>query len=455
MSVTQRPETESALDPRDRYLAAYNSLRRERKGEPAWLALRREAALEEFRKAGFPTTRQEAWRFTNVQPVTRTAFGIPESHIRPEVSSHELRALIGGTTPGPVAVLVNGIFRPDLSSLEGLPPGVVLTGLAGAISADGAKIEEHLGRYARDSVNPFTALNTALFRDGALIVVPRGVVLEQPIQIVCLAVPGSEPLMWYLRHLVVVEENAQAAVVESYQSLGDGVYLTNAVTEFVLGDKASAHYCRIQHESDRAYHLATTHSLQGRESRLVSCSVAFGSALARHDINAVMGGTGGYLILDGLTVIGGRQHADHHTTLDHAQPHCESHELFNGIFYGHSRGVFNGKIIVRPGAQRTDSKQTNNNILLSPDARADSQPQLEIYADDVKCTHGSTTGPLDPAAIFYLRSRGLSEAAARHALTYGFSAEVLNQIEVPEIREALDRLVETRLKQAGEERAAA
>ncbi len=444
MSAIQRAERDSALDPRERYLIAYDALRQERTGEPAWLSQRREAGFEEFRKAGFPTTRQEAWRFTNVQPVVRTPFGFLKSG-SVAVSDRQLGAVIGGTTPGPVVVLVNGVFRPELSKLDGLPKGMIVSGLARALASDGAKLEAHLARCAADSVNPFTALNSALFGDGAFILVPRGVVLRQPIQIACLAVPAGEPLMWYLRHLIVVEEDAEAAVVESYQTLGEGVYLTNAVTEFVLGDNGRAQYCRIQYESDRAYHLATTHSIQGRDSRLVSCSFAFGSALARHDINAVMAGTGGYLILDGLTVIGGRQHVDHHTTLEHAQPHCESHELFNGIFDGHSRGVFNGRIIVRPGAQRTDSKQTNNNILLSPDARADSQPQLEIYADDVKCTHGSTTGPLDPGAIFYLRSRGLSEAEARHTLTYGFSAEVLNQIDPAEIRSALHRLVRARL----------
>lgn len=455
MSVVQRAETPDALDPKERYLAVYDALRRKRADEPTWLSQRREAGFEEFLKAGFPTTRQEAWRFTNVQPVVRTPFRLADGDSTPRVSTRQLDELVGGAAPGQVAVLVNGVFRPDLSKLEGLPEGVVVTGLAQSLAGDGANIGEYLGLCAKDSANPFTALNTALFGDGAFILVPRGVVLEDPIQIVCLAVPGGEPLMWYLRHLIVLQEGAQAAVVESYLSLENGVYLTNAVSEFVLGDSASAHYCRIQHESERAYHLATTHSIQGRDSRLVSCSVAFGSALARHDINAVMGGAGGYLILDGLTVIGGRQHVDHHTTLEHAQPHCESHELFNGIFDGHSRGVFNGRIIVRPGAQRTDSKQTNNNILLSPDARADSQPQLEIYADDVKCTHGSTTGPLDPAAIFYLRSRGLSEARARQLLTYGFSAEVLNQIGVDEIRTSLDRLVRARLMSAPEGRAAA
>lgn len=445
MSAVEKIEARDAADPRERYLALHSSLAGDGSEGPAWLTPRREAALEEFRKAGFPTTKHEAWRFTNVQPLVRIPFRLADTMSRAPVSRQQLSALLGGKTPGPVAVLVNGVFRPDLSSLADLPAGVVISSIRAAWEKYPDKVEPHLAKYARDSANPFTALNTALFRDGAFVFVPRRTVVEQPIQIVSLAGPGSEPLMWHLRHLVVVEAEARASLVESYQALGDGVYFTNAVTEFVLGDGARADHCRIQYESEQAYHVSTSQSFQGRDSHLVSCNVALGGALARHDVNVVMGGTGGYLVLDGLTVIDGRQHVDYHTVLDHAQPHSESRELFNGIFDGHARGVFNGRIIVRPGAQRTDSKQTNNNILLSRDARADSQPQLEIYADDVKCTHGSTTGPLDPAAIFYLRSRGLNEAQARHALVYGFCAEVLNQIDVPQIREALDVLVETRL----------
>src|SRR3989454_5311370 len=201
--------------------------------------------------------------------------------------------------------------------------------------------------------------------------------------------------MTHPRVLVVLEREAQAKLVESYEGEPHGVSLTNAVTEIVLGDAARLDHCRVQREGEQGYHFATTQSHQARDSRLVFTTIALGSGLSRHDINGVLDGTGAYLILNGLSVLAGTQHVDHHTTIDHAQPHCESHEYFNGVFDGASRGVFNGRIIVRPGAQRTDSKQTNNNLLLSDGARADSQPQLEIYAGDVKCTHGSTVGPLD------------------------------------------------------------
>jgi Fe-S cluster assembly protein SufD len=224
-----------------------------------------------------------------------------------------------------------------------------------------------------------------------------------------------------------------------------GVSLMNAVTEVVLEDGAHLELCREQREGPQSYHIATTQSHQGRDSRFVFTSVALGATLSRHDINAVLDGSGAYLILNGLSVLGQQQHVDYHTTIVHAQPHCESHEYFNGIFDGESHGVFNGRIIVRPGAQRTDSKQTNNNLLLSDKARADSQPQLEIYADDVKCTHGSTVGPLDPTALFYLRSRGLDAAAARGLLTYGFGAEILDRITIPGVRERLDRVIRDRL----------
>ncbi len=244
---------------------------------------------------------------------------------------------------------------------------------------------------------------------------------------------------------MILDRAARASVVETYLSTDTGVHFTNAVTEFVLADGARAAHVRVQRESEAAYHVATSQSHQGRDSLLTSTSVALGAALTRHDITAVLGGAGGSLILNGLSLLEGEQHADHHTTIDHAQPHCESHELFNGIFDDRARGVFNGRIIVRPGAQRTDSKQTNNNVLLSDEARADSQPQLEIHADDVKCTHGATLGPLDPTALFYLRSRGLSADAARAMLTYGFAADIVSRVAVGEVRDRLDLLVRERL----------
>jgi Fe-S cluster assembly protein SufD len=242
-----------------------------------------------------------------------------------------------------------------------------------------------------------------------------------------------------------VGRGARAAIVETYAALARDVYWTNAVTEVVVGDGARLDHHRVQRESERAYHVAATQTQQGRDSTLNLHSVAVGGALSRHDIGTVLAGPGGTMILNGLYLLTGEQHSDHHTTIDHAADHCASHEYFNGVLDGHSRGVFTGRIIVRPGAQKTDSKQTNNNLLLSADAHADSQPQLEIYADDVKCTHGSTVGPLDPRALFYLCSRGVGEHEARRLLTYGFAAEILGRMDVAPLRAQLDGIVRSRL----------
>src|SRR5438552_14177399 len=233
--------------------------------------------------------------------------------------------------------------------------------------------------------------------------------------------------------------------MESYASIADGLQWTNAVTETVVGEGARVELYRVQREGRNAYHIATTQSRQERASYLGLHVVTLGGSRARHDLTSVLDGTGAELILSGLYVLGGSQHADHHTVIDHARPHCASHEFFNGVLAERAHGVFNGRIIVRPGAQRTDSKQTNNNLLLSTEARADSQPQLEIYADDVKCTHGSTVGPIDQMQLYYLRSRGLSPDAARSILTYGFAAEIRDPTRHAELRYRLDHLVRARL----------
>jgi Fe-S cluster assembly protein SufD len=274
--------------------------------------------------------------------------------------------------------------------------------------------------------------------------VPAKATLAEPVQLLFLA-SGEKQVVTHPRNLVVVERGGRASIVETYAALKQSPYWTNSVTEIVVDDGARVDYHRVQRESTKAYHIATTQTHQGRDSTVNVHTVAFGGALARHDIGAVMAGPGGKLILNGLYLLDGTQHADHHTTIDHADHHCESHEYFNGVLDGKSRGVFTGRIIVRPGAQKTDSKQTNNNLLLSPEAHADSQPQLEIYADDVKCTHGSTVGPLDPRAMFYLQSRGVGEHDARRMLTYGFAAEILGRMEVAPLRAQLDAIVRGRL----------
>ena len=379
-------------------------------GAPPWLREMREHAITRFAAVGFPTTRLEEWRFTNVQPISETPF--------------ELQRATWEVDP--------------------VPAGVTVSTIAAAVRAAPEFLQAHLGKYASVETSPFTALATAFLADGMVIRVAARATVAEPIRLRCRIPRGSHPMI-HPRLLIVVEREARAHVVEAYEGDAGGDSLTNSVTEVVVAEGAWLDLCREQREGTRSSHVAASHFHQARDSRLVFTTVALGAGLVRHDIHGVLDGAGAYLILNGLSVLNGHQHVDHHTTIDHARPHCESHEYFNGVFDGESRGVFNGRIIVRPGAQRTDSKQTNNNLLLSASARADSQPQLEIYADDVKCTHGSTVGPLDPTALFYLRSRGLGGEEARGLLTYGFGAEILDRIEVPGARERLDGEIRARL----------
>jgi len=410
-------------------------------GAPAWLKELRDGGIARFGALGFPTTKQEAWRFTSVAALAETEFALahPASRI-PHLDAIQ-PFLLGD---GPRLVFVNGFLVRSLSTP--LCNDVRLDGLAQALVDTPDLVRQHLTKYAAFADRPFAALNTAFVHDGAFVHVPARTVFAQPIQLLFLAVPaGTAPLVSHPRNLIVVERESRATVVETYATLEGGVYWTNAVTEVVAGDGARIDCYRVQRESDRAYHVAVTDVHQGRDSTVNVHAVAFGAALTRHDLRGTLAGPGGYLILNGLYLLAGDQHADHHTAIDHAAPHCESHEYFNGVLDDRSRGVFNGRIIVRPGAQKTDSKQTNNNLLLSRDAHADSQPQLEIYADDVKCTHGSTVGPLDPKALFYLESRGLGEDEARRLMTYGFAAEILNRMDIAPLREQLDQIVRGRL----------
>jgi Fe-S cluster assembly protein SufD len=418
-------------------------------GAPAWLRELREAGMDRFATLGFPTTKQEEWRFTNVAAIVETAFVLPHAPRSGAPSAKEIRGCEVCEAGRHLLVFVNGRYSGALSSVKGLPDGVVVGSLWDAIGTHGDLVRTHLGRLAATEGRPFAALNTAFVHDGGFVHVPAGVQMTEPVQFLYLTVPGAEPIVSHPRSLVVAEGGARCAIVESYIAFGDGVYLTNAVTEIVAGDGARVDCYRVQRESVQAYHVGATATRQGRDSTVNVHPVTFGAALTRHDINVVMAGENGLALLNGLYVLGGRQHADHHTTIDHAEPHCESHEYFNGVLDERSHGVFNGRIIVRPGAQRTDSKQTNNNLVLSEDARADSQPQLEIYADDVKCTHGATLGPIDEQAMFYLKSRGVPPAEARSLLTYGFGAEIIDRMGIAPLQAQLDRWVRQRLLGTG------
>lgn len=409
----------------------------------AWMARLREAAMSRFNELGFPTLRDEEWKYTNVAPIAESRFlpappgggGLtPDSLVRKSLGSQSACQL----------VFVNGSYAAGLSSLSGLPQGVEVASLGARLRGETACVESHLARYAGYQEQPFVALNTALMKDGAFVHVPRGEIVEEPIHLVFVSMGGREATVCHPRNLIVLEREAQAAIVESYMALDDEVYFTNAVTEIVLGENGVAHHYKLQRESLRAYHIATVQADLARAANFSSHSISLGGALVRNDINAVLDGEGCECVLNGLYLAGGEQHVDNHTRIDHVKPHGTSRELYKGILDGRARGVFNGKIYVHKAAQRTDAKQTNNNLLLSEGALVDTKPQLEIYNNDVKCTHGSTIGQLNEEAVFYLRSRGVSAETARSLLTVAFAGEVVSRIKIDSLRQQMSELLEAK-----------
>jgi len=444
-NVRTTPVTDRAAAV-ERYRAAHLAFAANGGGTaPAWLREMRAGGIARFAELGFPTMNLEEWRFTSVTPLVETVFAAPHGEAVPGPSASEVDAhLIQGVGRHRM-VFVNGRFTPALSVLDGLPEGVTVASLGEVLRSEPERLGALLDEVVADPRTAFAALNAAFLADGALVHVRAGVEVAEPLQVLYFTTGVAEPVVTHPRTLVIVESLAKVAVVESYAGTSGAVYWTNAVTDIVVGDGARVDVLRVQRESERAFHIAATQTRQGRDSVVRVHPLAFGAALARHDIATVLDGEGASCLLNGLYLGRGTQHLDHHTVIDHAKPRAESHEYFNGVLDDRARGVFNGRILVRPGAQRTDSKQTNNNLLLSEEARADSQPQLEIYADDVKCTHGATLGPIDDRALFYLKSRGLGAAEARAMLTYGFGAEILGRIESPALRRHLDVLVRARL----------
>ena len=338
-------------------------------------------------------------------------------------------------------VFVNGYFNPQLSKLTRLPRGVQVMSLADAVETESQRVRHHLARYAKFDASPFVALNTGSLRGGAFVYVTRNTVIEQPIHLLFLSLPGHEPTAAHPRVLAAIEEGAQVTLVETYAGAGEGVYFNNAVTEIYGAADARIDHCKLQQESLAAYHVATMQVELGRNCTFVSHSASIGSRITRNDLNLTMAGERADATLNGLVLVGGEQHVDNHTVLDHAAPNCPSHELYKHVLADKSSAVFKGKILVRQIAQKTDSKQTSKTLLLSDDAMINSQPALEIYADDVKCTHGSTVGPVDEEQVFYLRSRGVGLEAARHLLTYAFAADVTRRIRVAPVRERLESLM--------------
>jgi Fe-S cluster assembly protein SufD len=411
--------------------------------EPAWLQALRREAMERFETMGFPTTRDEAWKYTSAAPIARAAF---EPAARGRFDGRSLAPFrLRGTRE---VVFVNGHHVPELS--RGGTDGIEVLGLREALGRDPDRLQPHLGRLMGDGATAFASLNTALFEDGAVVAIPPGHVAAEPVHLLYCSTADGPPAAAHPRTLVLAGARSEASLVESYAGADGRAYLTNAVSEAVVEDGAVLDHYALQREGAQAFHVATLAARQGRSSRFSDHSVTLGAALHRRDVEAVFDGEGGECVLNGLFVAGGRQHMDTHTRIDHARPHCSSRELYKGVLDGKARGVFHGTILVRKDAQKTDAMQTNKNLLLSAEALVQSTPALQIFADDVKCKHGSTTGQIDPAALFYLRSRGLGEDAARAILTYAFASDVVGRIRLESIRAGVTAFLQSRLPRAGE-----
>lgn len=445
MTATQLTTPAKQADP---YLKAFE--RFEQAGasaQPSWLFPLRKAGIARFAELGFPTLKHEDWRFTNVAPIAKLPFKPVLDATASGLTRDALAQFPFAKLPGTRLVFVNGHFVAELSTAPAQQNGIKVGNLAAALTTDSALIEKHLGRYVRTEDNAFAALNNAFFQDGGFVYVPAGQSIEEPVQFLFINTSKDAGTTTHPRNLIVVERDAHATVIESYVSLASAPTFTNAVTEFALGDHAVVEHCKFQDESTEAFHIAALHSHLGHQVNFSSHSIALGAKLSRNNLRTTLDGERIEAILNGVYLTNGDQLADHYMIVDHAKPNCASHEYFNGILAGKSKGVFHGRILVRPDAQKTDAKQTNKNLLLSDDASADTKPQLEIYADDVKCTHGATIGQLNDESIYYLRSRGIGLETARRMLIHAFAGEIIDRVKHDALREELDALVWDRLEQ--------
>ena len=441
MSETTAPTPTKA----DNYLASLLAGQPQRASSPlAWLNALRRAAVERVGVLTLPTTRDEEWRFTDISPFNKMSFA-PAQSATPLEAADVVHFIIEEATSR--LVFVDGIYAPQLSTATmGIDAhsGAVVSNLSAAIAVHTTRIEPHLGRHVGFNNDAFTAQNTAFLHDAAVVIVPRDVAAAAPVHLLFIAT--QKEVVSTPRCLVVAEAGSAVTVIEDYVVLyqprwQEEAHFTNAVTEIALADNARVNHVRVQREGSKAFHIANCAVSLGRASNYQSVSVALGARISRYNLNVLQKAEGVTCALDGLTLISGRQLADTHTSIDHATPHGSSHQLHKCIVGGSAHAVFNGKVMVREGAQRTDAQQSNRNLLLTGKAHIDTKPQLEIFASDVKCTHGATVGQLDREEVFYLQSRGLSEAAARNLLTYAFGAEVIDRIPIASLRRQLEQTV--------------
>lgn len=421
------------------YLEMFDQLGKGTAGQPGWLRELREDAFTHFCQTGFPTTKDEDWRFTNVSSISQTRFNLsPDAH-----QPITLPNLDPFKIPGTACrlVFVNGRFASQLSDLGSLPPGVKAGSLAAELAKNPTRLEAHLGGYIDSRRDSFSALNTAFIEDGAYVYLPRRTVVGAPIHLLFVSATDGRPAMAHPHSLIVAEDETQADIVEDYVSFGNGAFFSNVVTELVAGENASLSHYLVEREDPQACNVSTLRLQLARSANVSSHSVLLGGALVRNNVHPVLAGEGGECLINGLFIGNSRQHIDNYMLVEHASPHCSSRQFYNGILDGNSHGVFHGRIIVHKDAQKTDAKQTNRNLLLSDNAQIDTKPQLEIYADDVKCTHGATIGQIEENALFYMRSRGIDEVSARQLLLFAFASESLHRMKSDRVREWLEQVI--------------
>jgi len=444
MIATSTAETMREADP---YLAAFDRFEEtEAGGRASWIYPIRKSGISRFAELGFPTLRDEDWRFTNVAPIAQMPFrpvaGSQDHGLKPsDIARFNFMAI-----PSNRLVFVDGHFAEDLSSLQPHKKGIHVGSLAEALVSGHPVLQKYLAQYADVEKNAFTALNTAFFADGAFIYLPEGSALDQPVHLLFISTGRETDSASFPRNLIVADKGSRLTLLENHVSTGSNCCFSNGVTEFVGGENSVVEHCKLQDENLASFHVAGLYTSLARAANYIFHSIATGANLSRNNIHTALNGEGVECILNGLYLTKDQQLADHWMFVEHARPHCNSHEYFNGILDDKSKGVFHGRIYVEQEAQKTDAKQTNKNLLLSDEATVNTKPQLEIYADDVKCTHGATVGQLNDDAIFYLRARGIGLETARRMLIHSFAGEIIERVRFQPAREELDQVIWDRLE---------
>jgi Fe-S cluster assembly protein SufD len=437
------PSFSSYTDFKDQLLAAFRSNEELMNGESKTpLHQLRRAALQKFEQLGFPTIRHEEWKYSNVTNFLKETFELGNSSA---LTADDLTSLQIPSLEGNILTFVNGIYKAELSRIISPTEQVQITNFADALKNNPELLGANFAHYADYQENAFTALNTALASDGVVIQVPANATVEQPILLRFITDARESNVASQPRNLILVGKNAEVTVAESFRTLGERASFVNIVTEIVVERDARMQYYKVQDETEKAYHIGTTQVQQADNSHFYSATVTLNGNFVRNNLNIVLNGQYAEAFMYGLYMPNGRQHVDNHTLVDHAMPNSYSSELYKGILDDNGTGVFNGKIFVRPDAQKTNAYQSCKNVVLSPGASMNTKPQLEIYADDVKCSHGTTTGQLNDEALFYMRSRGIPKDEARTLLLYAFAQDVLSQIKIEPIREYLNQVVTQKL----------